>query len=95
MGTCPVGSFPKGDAPGGIHDLAGNVWEWTASHYAPFGKDRWTLGAGCEGYTDGSGDPVIRGGAWGHDQPQLVTTEEHAYFRPETRMDSIGFRCAL
>jgi formylglycine-generating enzyme required for sulfatase activity len=32
-GTCPVGSFPKGDAPGGIHDLAGNLWEWTSSDY--------------------------------------------------------------
>jgi sulfatase modifying factor 1 len=32
-GTCAVGSFPSGDAPGGIHDLAGNVWEWTASNY--------------------------------------------------------------
>jgi formylglycine-generating enzyme required for sulfatase activity len=32
-GTCPVGSYPAGDAPGGIHDLAGNVWEWTSSNY--------------------------------------------------------------
>jgi sulfatase modifying factor 1 len=30
-GTCAVGSFPEGDAPGGIHDLAGNVAEWTSS----------------------------------------------------------------
>jgi formylglycine-generating enzyme required for sulfatase activity len=29
--TCPVGSFPEGDARGGIHDLAGNVGEWTSS----------------------------------------------------------------
>ncbi len=31
--TCPVGSFPDGDALGGIHDLAGNVWEWTATTF--------------------------------------------------------------
>jgi len=33
QGTCAVGSYPAGDAPGGIHDLAGNVWEWTASNF--------------------------------------------------------------
>jgi Sulfatase-modifying factor enzyme 1/Protein of unknown function (DUF4019) len=30
-GTCEVGSFRQGDTPEGIHDLAGNVWELTAS----------------------------------------------------------------
>ncbi len=27
--TCPIGSFPKGDSPLGIHDLGGSVYEWT------------------------------------------------------------------
>jgi sulfatase modifying factor 1 len=33
LGTCEVGAFPSGDAPGGIHDLAGNVLEWTSTAY--------------------------------------------------------------
>jgi formylglycine-generating enzyme required for sulfatase activity len=29
--SCAVGSFPKSDTPQGIHDLTGNVYEWTTS----------------------------------------------------------------
>jgi iron(II)-dependent oxidoreductase len=27
----PVGVYPQGATPEGMHDLAGNVWEWTRS----------------------------------------------------------------
>ncbi|WP_169796758.1 formylglycine-generating enzyme family protein [Chondromyces crocatus] len=29
--SCEVGSFPQGDSPLGIHDLGGNVYEWTTA----------------------------------------------------------------
>jgi serine/threonine protein kinase len=48
--TCKVGAFLKGDAPGGVHDLAGNVSEWTSTEAGD--KERVYCGAD---FTDGAG----------------------------------------
>jgi formylglycine-generating enzyme required for sulfatase activity len=44
--TCAVGSYPRGDSPQGVKDLAGNVREWTASSYDSAGQYRVGRGGG-------------------------------------------------
>ena len=87
----PVGNRPAAVSPYGVHEVAGNVWEWTADWYQPY-----------EGNTHRDSDygdkhKVLRGGSW------LEVRDETAnrYFRCANRLhappnytaSNIGFRC--
>jgi formylglycine-generating enzyme required for sulfatase activity len=46
VGTAPVGTFPRGDNKGGVHDLAGNVAELVVPESAPESAGDLTAGGG-------------------------------------------------
>jgi len=83
----PVGSFPAN--PFGIHDLAGNAWEWTSSLYRPYPYSA----------TDGREDltirrhRVMRGGSYHFGERYVRTTHRH-HFAMHLRLDFVGLRVA-
>ena len=89
--TTPVGSYPQGTSPYGVHDLAGNVWEWVADWYAgnyyETGPTRNPPGPATGTYR------VARGGSWFNGPMNLETTRRHAV-GPAVRSNLRGFRCA-
>jgi formylglycine-generating enzyme required for sulfatase activity len=85
--TAPVGSFPQGISPFGVHDLAGNVWEWVDDWYQPYD------GNPTKDVDYGNTYRIIRGGSWLR-YPLGLTTTSRDTSAPGLRFDSIGFRCA-
>ncbi len=81
--TSPVGHYPAGASPAGALDLAGNVWEWTDSHYCPYGKED------CD-----DSRRVLRGGGWDTVQSEYLRAAHRLPSAPTARGWSIGFRCA-
>jgi formylglycine-generating enzyme required for sulfatase activity len=88
--TAPVKSFAAGRSPYGAFDLAGNVWEWTATWYAPHSKEPKTDPAGAA-----SGEKrVIRGGGWNGGDANWSRPSFRFAQMPTARSPAIGFRCA-
>jgi len=91
--TAPVATHPAGATPRGVHDLAGNLAEWTSSLFRPYPYDA----------DDGREDPeargerVTRGGDYLFDTSpeRLVTWFRDGFSRDPARGHRhIGFRCA-
>jgi formylglycine-generating enzyme required for sulfatase activity len=84
----PIGCFPQGAAACGALDMAGNVWEWTASLWEEIGHPA----PRAEFHPHEK--PAIRGGAfnWSAD---YLHCGAHYWFSPGYRQNLLGFRVVL
>jgi formylglycine-generating enzyme required for sulfatase activity len=89
--TLPVGSFPGGISPYGLHDMAGNAAEWVQDWYEPY----YYLNAPLSDPQGPAGIVLkaMRGGSWLKPARSLRTTDRD-YGYPDDRPSGAGFRCA-
>ncbi len=89
--TVPVGSHPKGVSPYGVHDMAGNAWEWTADWFdQDYYKD--SPAENPTGPERDTGWKSSRGGAWFY-QAGLMTSIWRNHAPPTAHYQYLGFRC--
>jgi formylglycine-generating enzyme required for sulfatase activity len=89
-GTRPVGERLAGVSPYGALDMAGNVWEWTASLHRPY-PYRHDDGREDQG---SAGQRVLRGGSFRSAHQRYLRCAFRSRSYPARRRDHIGFRVA-
>jgi formylglycine-generating enzyme required for sulfatase activity len=85
--SSPVGAFPAGVSPFGMHDMAGNVWEWCLDFFEAY---RGTPKVNPKGATSGA-KRVYRGGSWKSRFNSLRTTTRGSNV-PSYSCNDLGFR---
>ncbi|MBT6177747.1 MAG: SUMF1/EgtB/PvdO family nonheme iron enzyme [Deltaproteobacteria bacterium] len=92
--TWEVGSMEAGASPYGVHDIAGNVWEWVSDIYA---SDYYSQ-TPADGWSNPEGPNtgeryVLRGGAFNHPTDDLRIADR-SNLPADSKYVSFGFRCA-
>ncbi len=87
--TMSRGSYPEGVSPYGVHDMAGNVMEWTSSWYQSYPGSDLKRDAFGEKYK------VIKGGGWENPSVPFARTAHRHAVAPIWDHPGHGFRCAM
>ncbi|MBF6330687.1 ergothioneine biosynthesis protein EgtB [Nocardia transvalensis] len=88
-----VGAYPAGATPAGVHQLIGDVWEWTASGFEPYpGFEAFPYREYSEVFFGGD-YKVLRGGCFGTD-PVACRGTFRNWDHPIRRQIFAGFRLA-
>lgn len=89
--TVPVGSYPNGVSAYGVHDMAGNVWEWVADWYD---RDYYQRAPDRNLKGPDSGQMRVLRGGWWDSRPRNLRASSRSWIGPDSWTDYIGFRCA-
>ena len=89
----PAGAYPAGASPLGVHQLIGDVWEWTSSDFHGYPGFRAFPYAEYSKVFFGPGYKVLRGGSFGTDRSACRGTFRNWDY-PIRRQIFSGFRCA-
>jgi iron(II)-dependent oxidoreductase len=92
-GPSVIGAHPEGASTFGVHQLLGDVWEWTASDFLPHPGFRAFPYAEYSEVFWGSEYQVLKGGSWAAD-PAAVRVSFRNWDYPIRRQIFSGFRCA-
>ncbi|GAA1824273.1 ergothioneine biosynthesis protein EgtB [Planosporangium flavigriseum] len=93
LAPAPAGAYPDGASPLGVHQLIGDVWEWTSSDFVGYpGFAAFPYREYSEVFF-GPKYKVLRGGSFGTDAAACRGTFRNWDF-PIRRQIFSGFRCA-
>ncbi len=93
LGPAPVGAYPAGASPLGVHQLIGDVWEWTSSGWHPYpGFEVFPYPEYSQVFFGGD-YRVLRGGSFGT-APSAIRGTFRNWDHPIRRQIFSGFRCA-